>query len=129
VAGQVPVILVEDFEKQEARGRQSARRLSDEIRPGRLSSLTRAEAGDRNPVSVIPMSLRMQASRHRSMTLQIPPFTSVDGELPRPPSSGSQGGADTDMNTVALCPNCHRRMHILDLEDDRRKLQERVRQS
>ena len=29
----------------------------------------------------------------------------------------SKGGEDTIKNTVALCPNCHRRMHILD--DDR----------
>ncbi|MPN23951.1 hypothetical protein SDC9_171344 [bioreactor metagenome] len=30
----------------------------------------------------------------------------------------SKGGSDTIDNTVALCPNCHRRMHVLDLESD-----------
>jgi len=30
----------------------------------------------------------------------------------------SKAGADTIENTVALCPNCHRRMHVLnDIED------------
>jgi len=30
----------------------------------------------------------------------------------------SQGGADTISNTVALCPNCHRKMHILGCDED-----------
>lgn len=35
----------------------------------------------------------------------------------------SKGGKDTIENTVALCPNCHRKMHILDLPDDRKHLE------
>ena len=34
----------------------------------------------------------------------------------------SKGGADTIENTVALCPNCHRKMHILNLNEDVNKL-------
>ena len=34
----------------------------------------------------------------------------------------SQGGEDTVENSVALCPNCHKKMHILNLKDDRKKL-------
>lgn len=34
----------------------------------------------------------------------------------------SQGGPDTIDNTVALCPNCHRKMHILDPAKDRKLL-------
>lgn len=30
----------------------------------------------------------------------------------------SKGGSDTIDNTVALCPNCHRKMHVLSLESD-----------
>ncbi len=30
----------------------------------------------------------------------------------------SQGGADSIENTVALCPNCHRKMHILNNQED-----------
>ena len=34
----------------------------------------------------------------------------------------AKGGDDTVANTVALCPNCHRKMHILNLETDKKKL-------
>lgn len=35
----------------------------------------------------------------------------------------SEGGEDSIDNTVALCPNCHRRMHILNAEEDIMKLE------
>ena len=38
----------------------------------------------------------------------------------------ARGGEDTISNTVALCPNCHKRMHLLDLEEDKIKLLSRV---
>ncbi len=31
----------------------------------------------------------------------------------------AQGGPDVIFNTVALCPNCHRKMHIIDSEEDK----------
>ena len=34
----------------------------------------------------------------------------------------ADGGSDTIENTVALCPNCHRRMHILQSPDDKEQL-------
>lgn len=34
----------------------------------------------------------------------------------------SEGGSDTIENTVALCPNCHRKMHMLNLHEDKVKL-------
>lgn len=34
----------------------------------------------------------------------------------------SRGGADTIDNTIGLCPNCHRRMHVLDKDEDRKRL-------
>lgn len=36
----------------------------------------------------------------------------------------SQGGPDTIDNTVALCPNCHRKMHVLNLEEDQEHIKE-----
>lgn len=39
----------------------------------------------------------------------------------------AEGGEDTIENTVALCPNCHRKMHVLNREQDRRALHRRVR--
>lgn len=38
----------------------------------------------------------------------------------------ADGGDDSIENTVALCPNCHRKMHILDLAEDVEKLQRTV---
>ena len=40
----------------------------------------------------------------------------------------SRGGADSTENTVALCPNCHKRMHILDKQEDVAKLMEQIEQ-
>lgn len=34
----------------------------------------------------------------------------------------SRGGEDSIYNTIALCPNCHEKMHVLDLENDVMKL-------
>lgn len=34
----------------------------------------------------------------------------------------SRKGPDTVENTVALCPNCHRKMHILDLDKDKQHI-------
>ena len=36
----------------------------------------------------------------------------------------SRGGEDSIYNTVALCPNCHDKMHVLDLKEDIMKLKE-----
>lgn len=36
----------------------------------------------------------------------------------------ANGGEDTIENTIAICPNCHRKMHALNLPEDVRKLQE-----
>ncbi|MDC5703455.1 HNH endonuclease [Vibrio europaeus] len=40
----------------------------------------------------------------------------------------AKGGADSTENTVALCPNCHRKMHALNLDEDIKHLKERVTQ-
>lgn len=34
----------------------------------------------------------------------------------------SENGEDSIQNTVALCPNCHRKMHLLNTKSDRKKL-------
>lgn len=39
----------------------------------------------------------------------------------------SKGGEDTIYNTVALCPNCHRKMHTLNLVKDVEILKSRIR--
>ncbi|WP_258000386.1 HNH endonuclease [Pseudomonas aeruginosa] len=39
----------------------------------------------------------------------------------------ANGGEDTVENTVALCPNCHRKMHVVNDESDRIFLRMKVR--
>jgi 5-methylcytosine-specific restriction enzyme A len=34
----------------------------------------------------------------------------------------ARGGEDSTLNTVALCPNCHRKMHVVDGKEDRERL-------
>ena len=38
----------------------------------------------------------------------------------------SKGGSDSIDNTVALCPNCHKKMHIIADEKDVKFLQEKI---
>jgi predicted HNH restriction endonuclease len=38
----------------------------------------------------------------------------------------SRGGEDSVENVIALCPNCHTKMHILDIESDVEKLKRRA---
>lgn len=38
----------------------------------------------------------------------------------------SQKGTDTIDNVVALCPNCHRKIHLLELDEDFKKIQEKA---
>ena len=37
----------------------------------------------------------------------------------------SEGGTDSVENTVALCPNCHKKMHVVNLPEDVQRLMER----
>lgn len=39
----------------------------------------------------------------------------------------SEGGEDTIENTVALCPNCRKKMHVLDKESDREYLLQKTK--
>jgi 5-methylcytosine-specific restriction protein A len=41
----------------------------------------------------------------------------------------SKGGEDTIDNAVALCPNCHRKMHILNLKEDKEKLRRKAKKA
>jgi len=38
----------------------------------------------------------------------------------------SKGGSDTIDNTVGLCPNCHRKMHMLNLQRDINTLEQKI---
>ena len=38
----------------------------------------------------------------------------------------SNGGEDSEMNAVSLCPNCHRKMHSLKLQEDVDRLNQKI---
>ena len=38
----------------------------------------------------------------------------------------SRGGTDSIDNVAALCPNCHRKMHILNMNEDVEKIKENI---
>lgn len=39
----------------------------------------------------------------------------------------ARGGADEPFNAVALCPNCHKKMHILDMDEDVQHLKKKAK--
>lgn len=39
----------------------------------------------------------------------------------------AEGGPDAIYNTVALCPNCHRKIHVLNSSSDKKKLHAKIR--
>lgn len=69
---------------------------------------------------------KRRAKGHCQLCGSPAPFNNADGE-PYLESHHiewlSQGGADTIYNTVALCPNCHRKMHIVQAPEDVKLLQ------
>jgi 5-methylcytosine-specific restriction protein A len=129
--GEVPAVPVEALEIQSDRIAKRVRRLSDEEvksraekarqRPGLRPTL--ANRFDRDPHVAEHAKRR---AKGRCELCQTPaPFSNGNGE-PYLETHHivwlAKGGADTIENTVALCPNCHRKMHILDRPEDRHLL-------
>lgn len=81
------------------------------------------------PDQLVPEYVRRRANGACELCGLPAPFTGRDGNpylelhhiIPLP-----EGGADSIGNVVALCPNCHRKMHVLQLETDVARLQERA---
>lgn len=69
--------------------------------------------------------VKRHARGHCALCEQFAPFKSTQGEPYLEVHHIiwlSQDGEDSLVNTVALCPNCHRKMHVLNLEQDRKRL-------
>lgn len=121
----------ETLEGIKNRQRRSARELSDE----KLERLVENNAGPASSrvagrkvyarSEYVAEFARRRAQGHCELCLEKAPFNDSGGSpylechhivwLAR-------GGEDTPENTVALCPNCHRKMHVLNLLSDRRRL-------
>lgn len=134
VSGGGPTPISDDWlEKQAIKGRREASRLSDE----ELEERARTAEGvaETRPVTssrhVRNESVSLLAKRRAAGACQLcekpAPFKSKDGE-PYLETHHiiwlARDGEDTIENAVALCPNCHRKMHVRDLKRDREKLQQ-----
>ncbi len=131
-----PVVEVEEIQKIFNHKIKRAQKLSDQellIRattsskqPGKR--LAQSSVYERNPY-VVTAALR-RANGRCQLCEQEAPFKKPDGEPYLEVHHIiwlSKGGEDTLENTVALCPNCHRKMHVLNLERDKNKLLEAAR--
>ncbi len=101
--------------------------------PGSGAESAPAAAGDAadlfEPEQLVPEYVRRRANGACELCGLPAPFSGRDGKpylelhhlIPV-----KEGGADSIANTVALCPNCHRKMHVLGLDGDLAILKERV---
>jgi 5-methylcytosine-specific restriction protein A len=131
VSGQPPALPSQTVRQIEQRQRKQARRLSD-AEVAKRAAKNSGKAGSRTSTTTVYVRdafvaehARRRAAGHCELCKQPAPFKDKDGEpflevhhvvwLAR-------GGQDSIENTVALCPNCHRRMHVLNREEDRSAL-------
>lgn len=128
-------LSIEEFNTIQKTRERKARNLSlDELKEKAIRA--RKRVGERTVESVqyerdqyIAQFTRKRANGICDLCLNPAPFNDKNG---RPYLEShhiewlSKGGLDSIENTVALCPNCHRRMHILDDNNDRNVLMSRV---
>ncbi len=127
-----------EFTKSEAAREKKAHRLSDAELEIRASKAPK-RAGERMVTSLayerdpyVSLMTKRRAMGICELCKQPAPFQAKNG-LPYLETHHiewiSRGGEDSLENTVALCPNCHRRMHLLDSEEDKSKLAQQKRKS
>lgn len=117
---------------------KKARRLSESDLRDRIKAKIGGESSVRNISSIVydrDADIAEYAKRRAKGICQLceqnAPFKKQNGEpylechhiIPL-----SEGGSDTVNNTVALCANCHRKMHSLNLNKDRLFLKRKVQE-
>jgi 5-methylcytosine-specific restriction protein A len=124
----MPVVRAEEaFWKQQANKEKKASQLSDEELETRANNAPR-KPGTRNTQSTrferdpsVSALTKRRANGTCELCEQPAPFNKKNGE-PFLETHHiiwlAQGGEDSLGNTVALCPNCHRRMHALNAKKD-----------
>jgi 5-methylcytosine-specific restriction protein A len=132
-----PVVMSETdytlFTKE--RERKVSTLSKDELERRALKA--RTEPGKREVLSTqyerdpyVARFIKLRANGCCDLCGQEAPFLSKDG-TPYLESHHvvwrKHNGPDTPQNTVALCPNCHRRMHVLDSDIDKQRLLEKIK--
>lgn len=121
----------EEFERRERSAERQARRLSDEEIRSRAAK-ARSKPGQKRVLGIryerdpyVAEHAKRRAKGVCELCGKKAPFEGKDGD-PYLETHHivwlSKGGFDREVNTVALCPNCHRRMHVLDSQDDKATL-------
>ena len=121
------VNLIESYDRKE---RAASKLSDDELRQRAINSPQRA--GNRTVTSNqyersawVSAYAKRQAGGTCQLCDEPAPFNGNDGK-PYLETHHitwlSRGGEDSIENTVALCPNCHRKMHILDRAEDKQHL-------
>jgi len=127
----LPLVDEETLERSHEEKERAVHRLSDEELLRLAASAPKIAATrkvatnqyERNP-AVSELAKRRAAGKCQLCGCDAP-FRYINGEpylethhiIPL-----SDGGEDTIANTVALCPNCHRKMHVLRPEKDVERL-------
>ena len=131
VSGSPPALPAEIVRAVERRQRKQARRLSDAevaARAARNSGKTGSRVSATTVYvrdAYVAEHARRRAAGRCDLCKKEAPFKDKTGEPFMEVHHVvwlARGGEDSIENTVALCPNCHRRMHVLDHPADRESL-------
>lgn len=129
-------ILQEEFEKEEKVNKDKARSLSDAELIERIAQKKNKLSKERKVVStsysrdqeIAEYAIR-RANGKCDLCQMDAPFVKSDG-TPYLESHHvdwlSRGGKDVIENVSAVCPNCHRKIHVLDEKEDMLKLKKRM---
>jgi len=131
-SGVLPVVPFEVVLEAERRKQKQARRLSDEELALKARESGRARVGVQSTITKqhqrsawVAEYAKRRAKGHCELCKEKAPFADQSGK-PYLETHHiewlARGGADTVGNTVALCPNCHRKMHVLDSQEDKANL-------
>ncbi|WP_108649681.1 HNH endonuclease [Dongshaea marina] len=130
------VVSQDNLQALEKKRSKAAKALSDETLKERAAKSRKQPGTFKQEATQYERSIwvaeyaKRQAGGICQLCLQPAPFHNAKGE-PYLETHHitwlARGGEDTIENTVALCPNCHKKMHIVDDRQDVLTLQQRTR--
>lgn len=125
----VPPTVDKGLTKKKSRLRKLKDELMDFDRQHPKSKMTEVEVVQRS--SIVANIVKERAAGVCQLCNKPAPFYNKNGEAYLECHHVvwiARGGADEVYNAVALCPNCHRKMHVLDEPDDVAKLKDIAKQ-
>lgn len=131
-SGDPPVISIEKLRKFEKRKLKQVKALSDSEIAKKARQTQRQIVGNRSTLvsqhqrsPYVAEYAKRRAKGKCELCETLAPFKDKN-EVPYLETHHikwlAKGGPDTIENTAALCPNCHRKMHIINDANDREKL-------